>query len=282
MEIVYSHDKDRRITKAEFADRFPASTIAGSSKASIAPGDSASMLDENFGRWSISDSHTGSGENQEISAVQIGGFLTPDGSEFTSTDDNEYVATPPASNKSSSSSDTVFITTPTASAGDLTPTTGSLVGTGTLTSTISTDSDGGAIVTPPGSSINGASDEWTFVNPTPSPASIDGSSVSTIKYDPASRSWACSKCPRVFRKKHDLRQHMASAVHSSKIFNSPTGDFDCSDIRTSKRDFKTASGLLQYVEREADKGDKSDMKTIMEIMEKPMDKKFKVTMKSLE
>jgi hypothetical protein len=278
--IVYSHDKDRRITKAEYADRFPASTIAGSSKASIAPGDSASMLDVNLDRLSISGSHTGSGENQ-TSALQTGGFLTPDGSEFTNTDDNDFVATPFASDNSSHSSDTVFITTSTASAGDLTPTTGSLVGTGTLTPTAFTDSDHGVIVTPPGSSVNGG-DEWDFVNPTPGAASIDDSSVATIKYDSASRSWACSKCPRAFRKKHDLRQHMASAIHSPKIFNSPIGVFDWSGTPTSKRDFKTVSGLLHYVEREASRGNTADMKTIMEIMEKPMDKKFKATMKSLE
>jgi hypothetical protein len=272
--IIYSYDKDRRITKAEYADRFAASTVAGSSKASIAPDDSASMLDMNFDRLSISGSHT-SDDND-----RIGGFLTPDGSEFTSTDDNEFVATPSASDKSSNSSDTVFITTPTASAGDLTPTTGSLVGTDSLTSTISTDSDGSVIVTLPGSSINGGSDEWTFVNSTPGPTSIDGSSVSTIKYDTLSKSWPCSKCSRAFKDKQDLRQHMASASHAPKLFNSPAYVFD--DILTSKRDFKTASGLLQYVEREAKKGDKSHMKTIMEILEKPMDKKFKATIKSLE
>lgn len=279
--IVYSHDKDRRMTKPEYADRFPTSTIAGSSRASIAPDDSASMLDMNFDRLSISDSHA-SEIRDRASTVRSGVFLTPDGSEFTTTDDNDFFATPSASNKSSNSSDTVFITTPTASTGNLTPTTGSLVGTGTLTPSASSDSDDGVMITPPGSSVNGASDEWAFVNPTPGATSIDGSSVETIKYDVLSKSWSCSKCECSFKAVEGLRQHMASATHAISIFNSPTDVFGGSDTLTSKRDFKTVSGLLQSVECQARKGDTSGMKTIMEIMEKPIDKKFKATMRLLE
>jgi hypothetical protein len=279
--IVYNYDKDRRITKEEFADRFAASTIAGFSKASIAPGDSASLLDVQFDRMSISGSHTGTIHN-ETPTVQTGGFLTPDGSEFTVTDDNDFVASPSASNESSSSRDTVFIHTPTASTGILTPTTGSDVSTGTLTLTPSTDSDDGIIFTPPGSSINGGFDEWAFVNPTPGPTSMDGSSVATIRFDSWSKNWPCSKCPRTFKAKKDLQQHMASAAHAQKIFNDPTKVVGWDDQPTSKRDFKLASGLLQHVEREASKGDKGDLKTILEIMEKPVDKKFKASMKLLE
>jgi hypothetical protein len=268
--IIYSHDKDRLITKEKYADRFTASTIAGSSKASIAPGDSASMLDMDFDRLSIGGSLTG-----RTSTVQTGGFLSPDGSEFTTTDDNDFVATPSASDQSANSTDTIFITTPTASAGTRTPTTGSDSGA------ISIDSDG-IIVTPPGSSINGGFDEWAFVNPTPGPTSIDGSSVATIKYDTASKLWPCSKCLRTFKAKQDLLQHIASATHVPKIFHSPIDVFDRSDNLTSKRNFKTASGLLMYVEGEASKGNKADFQTIMDILEKPVDKKFKATMKSLE
>lgn len=138
------------------------------------------------------------------------------------------------------------------------------------------------MITPPGSSVNGASDEWAFVNPTPGATSIDGSSVETIKYDVLSKSWSCSKCERSFKAVEGLRQHMASATHAISIFNSPMDVFDGSDTLTSKRDFKTVSGLLQSVECQARKGDTSGMKTIMEIMEKPMDKKFKATMRLLE
>jgi hypothetical protein len=281
--IVYNYDKDRRITKDEFADRFAASTIAGSSKASIAPGDSASLLGVDFDRLSISGSHTGT-VLDETSTVQTGGFLTPDGSEFTITDDNDFVATPSVSNESSSSRDTVFINTPTASTGTLTPTTGSHVSTGTLTltPTVSTDSDDSFIFTPPGSSINGGFDEWAFVNTTPGPTSLDGSSVATIRFDSWSKSWPCSKCPRTFKAKKDLVQHMASATRAPKIFNDPTKVVGRDDTPTSKRDFKLASGLLQHVEREASKGDKGDLETILEIMEKPVDKKFQASMKSLE
>jgi hypothetical protein len=261
--------------------RFAASTIAGFSKASIAPGDSASLLDVHFDRMSISGSHTGT-IHDETPTVQTGGFLTPDGSEFTVTDDNDFVASPSASNESSSSRDTVFIHTPTASTGILTPTTGSDVSTGTLTLTPSTDSDDGIIFTPPGSSINGGFDEWAFVNPTPGPTSMDGSSVATIRFDSWSKNWPCSKCPRTFKAKKDLQQHMASAAHAQKIFNDPTKVVGWDDQPTSKRDFKLASGLLQHVEREASKGDKGDLKTILEIMEKPVDKKFKASMKLLE
>jgi hypothetical protein len=277
--VVYNYDQDRRITKAEYADRFAPSTIAGSSKASIAPGDSASML--GFDRLSISGSHNGNTQDQ-TSTVQIGGFLTPDGSEFTTTDDNDFVATPSASSESSSSRDTVFIATPTASTGILTPTTSSHAGTGTLTPTYSTDSEDGVIVTPPGSSINGGFDEWAFVNPTPGPASIDGSSVATIRFDSWSNAWPCAKCPRTFKAKKDLMNHMASAAHAPKIFNDPTDFVGWDDKATSKQDFKLASGLLQHVEREASKGDKGNLKTIIEIMEKPVDRKFEATMKSLE
>jgi hypothetical protein len=281
--IVYNYDKDRRITKDEFADRFAASTIAGSSKASIAPGDSASLLGVDFDRLSISGSHTGT-VLDETSTVQTGGFLTPDGSEFTITDDNDFVATPSVSNESSSSRDTVFINTPTASTGTLTPTTGSHVSTGTLTltPTVSTDGDDSFIFTPPGSSINGGFDEWAFVNTTPGPTSLDGSSVATIRFDSWSKSWPCSKCPRTFKAKKDLVQHMASATRAPKIFNDPTKVVGRDDTPTSKRDFKLASGLLQHVEREASKGDKGDLETILEIMEKPVDKKFQASMKSLE
>ena len=281
--IVYNYDKDRRITKDEFADRFAASTIAGSSKASIAPGDSASLLDVDFDRLSISGSHTGT-VLDETSTEQTGGFLTPDGSEFTITDDNDFVATPSVSNESSSSRDTVLINTPTASTGTLTPTTGSHVSTGTLTliPTVSTNSDDSIIFTPPGSSINGGFDEWAFVNPTPGPTSLDGSSVASIRFDSWSKSWPCSKCSRTFKAKKDLVQHMASATHAPKIFNDPTKVVGWDDNPTSKRDFKLASGLLQHVEREASKGDKRDLETILEIMEKPVDKKFQARMKSLE
>jgi hypothetical protein len=279
--IVYNYDKDRRITKDEFADRFAASTIAGSSKASIAPGDSASLLGVDFDRLSISGSHTGT-VLDETSTVQTGGFLTPDGSEFTITDDNDFVATPSVSNESSSSRDTVFINTPTASTGTLTPTTGSHVSTLTLTPTVSTDGDDSFIFTPPGSSINGGFDEWAFVNTTPGPTSLDGSSVATIRFDSWSKSWPCSKCPRTFKAKKDLVQHMASATRAPKIFNDPTKVVGRDDTPTSKRDFKLASGLLQHVEREASKGDKGDLETILEIMEKPVDKKFQASMKSLE
>lgn len=283
--IVYRYDKDRRITKAEHANLVTTSTIAGSSKASITPNDSASMLDMNVDRLSISGSHTGSVQNQTLTPdynVDTSGFLTPDGSEFTVADDNDFIATPSASDKSGNSSDTVFVTTPTASAGDLTLTAGSLVGAGTLTSTFTTDSDDGIIVTPPGSSIEGGSDEWAFIKPTPSSASVDGSSVATVKFDTEKKSWPCSKCPRTFAAKPDLYQHMASATHAPKIFNSPTGISDWSGTSTSKRDFKTASGLLQHAEHESAKGEAGDLKTIMEIMEKSMDKKLKATMRSLE
>jgi hypothetical protein len=75
--------------------------------------------------------------------------------------------------------------------------------------------------------------------------------------------------------------HMASAAHSPKIFNDPINFVGWDDKPTSKQDFKLASGLLQHVEREASKGDKGNLKTIIEIMEKPVDRKFKATMKSL-
>jgi hypothetical protein len=273
--IVYSHDKDRSITKEEYVDRLAASTIAESSRASIAPEDSASMPDMNFDHLSISGSHT------DTSTTQTGGFLTPDGSDFTTTDDNEFVATPSASGGSSDPNDAVFITTPTASAGTNTPTTGSLVGTGTLTPTLPTDGSDGIIVTPPGSSIDAGPNEWAFINSTPGPTSIDGSSVATIKYDSASKSWPCSQCPRTFRAKNDIRQHMASTVHATKVFKSSTDVFDWSNALAPKREFKTASGLLQHAESEYYKGEMGDLKTIMDIMEKPVDKKFKTTLRPL-
>lgn len=75
---------------------------------------------------------------------------------------------------------------------------------------------------------------------------------------------------------------MASATHASKLFNSPTGIFDWNGTLTSKHDFKTASGVLEHVEREASKsGDTADMQTIVGIMQKPMDEKFKAIMRSL-
>ena len=277
--IVYSYDEDRRITKTEFADRFASMTIDGSSKASIAPGDSASILGTSIDHLSINGSHTGSVHNQ----TSAPGFLTPDGSEFTLTDDNDFVATPSASDKSDISTDCVFIAIPTASAGTLTPTTGSLVGITTLKPTNSSDCDDNIIVTPSSSSIKGGSDEWAFVKQAPSPTSIDGSSVATIKFDSASKSWPCSKCPRTFVAKLDLRQHMASATHAPKLFNSPTDIYDWSDPLTSKHHFKSASGMLQHVEREVSKGgDTADMQTIVGIMQKPMDKKLKASMRSLE
>ena len=276
--IVYLCDKDHRITKAAYADRFSASTIAGTSKSSIAPDDSASMLEASIDHPSIDANHTGSVEDQ----VSASGFLTSDGSEFTVSDDNKFVATPSASDKSCVSSDCIFITTPTASAGTSTPTAGSHVDTGTFYITNSSDSDDDIIVIPPGSSAAGSSDEWAFVKQASGPSSVDDSSVATFKFDMASKSWPCTKCPRTFPAKQDLFQHMASASHDPRIFNSPTDIFDWSGDLTSKRDFKTASGMLQHAERESSKGDKADMETIVGIVQKPIDKNFKASMRSLE
>lgn len=317
---IYHYDPSRRITMAEHAAKFAGSSIAGSSTASIARDDVASTLGLSFRTLSLDSSRPSMVRDRIFTpddsdatstvSTQGGVLLTPDGSDHTSTD-SESIMTPPASDTSSilsddsvsfrayarrgvrtsgstrsfaASSDSESILTPTSSTlGDMIALFASTL-TYDESNSDSESASEGVIFTPPGSSIDGVADEWSFVSSppvfTPRPTSVDGSSVATIRYDTSSKSWPCSDCFSTFATKKDLRQHISSAVHAPKIFHCPTSG--PAGTEAPDREFSTASGLIQHVEGGACSAGKEALKTVVGVMREPMRKKFKAEITSLE
>jgi hypothetical protein len=300
---IYRYDADRRITMDKHADQFAGMSIAGSSTASsIAPSDSASILEFSFrnlptdsSRPSMVRDRTFTPEDSDATSTVSshgGVVLTPDSSVYASTD-SESINTPPASDtvstlsgggarlplsarsgSSASSSESESMFTPTGStvSDRVTP---SASGSEPV-SEVDDEGEGETIFTPPDSSVNGTYEDWSYIHsstiPTPSSSSIDGSSVATIRYDATSKSWPCSDCSRSFTTRNDLRQHVDSAVHSQEIFHCPTSVGNNAAIRD--REFKTMSGLVQHIEDEACKMGEDAMKTLLDVVDKPMRKKF--------
>lgn len=313
---IYRYNDDRRITMTKHADRFAGMSIAGSSTASsVAPSDSASILEFSFRSLSTDSSRPSMvrdriltpNDSDATSMVSSNGgiVLTPGGSDYASTD-SESINTPPASDTTSnmsgggarlppfarsemstSSSDSESVFTPTGSivSARLAPST-SAPGPQSV-SNDDDDGEEGIIFTPPESSINDAFfEDWSYVRssaiPTPSPSSIDGSSVATIRDDSTSSTSPCTKCSRTFTTRSDLRQHMDSAVHSQKIFHCPTitsGNGINSDVKD--REFSTMSGLVQHIEDEACKLGEDAMPTVVGVIGPSM-RKFKASITSLE
>jgi hypothetical protein len=308
---IYRYDADRRITMTKYADRFAGMSIAGSSTTSIAPDDSASILEFKIRTLSIDSSRTAMVRDRAFTpddsatsmvSSQGGVMLTPDSSDHASTD-SESINTPPGSDsgggailstsagseRSASSSHSESIFTPTGSTVSDRSIASAFTPYGESVSDGNDEGEEGVVVfTPQGSSVNGASDEWSFLRPstvfTPSSTSIDdSSSVATIRYDTATKSWPCPDCSRTFMNSNDLRQHMDSAVHAQKIFHCPTSVSDNgNNTGFQDREFKTMSGLMQHIEEGACKTGQDAMKTIISIMERPMRKKFNATITPLE
>jgi hypothetical protein len=310
---IYRYHADRHITMAKHADEFAGMSIAGSSTASsIAPSDSASILEFSFRTLSTDSSRpsmvrdrtfTPEGSDATSTVSSHGGvILTPDSSEYASTD-SESINTPPASDTTStlsgggarlphsarsglgtSSSDSESVFTPTSSTVShrVTP---SASGSESV-SDDDNEVEGDTILTPPDSSVNGTYEDWSYIhssnNPTPSSSSVDGSSVATIRFNPTSNSWPCTDCPRTFTTRNDLRQHMDSAVHSQKIFHCPTTVPTIGQhAQTRDREFSTMSGLVQHIEDGACKMGEDSLKTVIGVME-PLSKKLNASITSLE
>ncbi|GAB7330653.1 hypothetical protein MBLNU13_g02221t1 [Cladosporium sp. NU13] len=309
---IYRYDPDRRITMDRHADRFAGMSIAGSSTASsMAPSDSASILEFSFRSLSTDSSRSSMvrdristpDESDATSTISSHGgvILTPDGSDDVSTD-SKSINTPPASDttsnlsggdarlppsarsgRSTSSSDSESVFTPNNSTVSARPAPStSAYGP----KSVSDDDDEGeeeSIFTPPGSSTDGSYEDWFYVHsstiPTPSSSSIDGSSVATIRYDSNSKSWSCAECSRTFTTRNDLCQHMESAVHSKKIFHCPT--IVGNNAVAQDREFRTMSGLVQHIEDEACKMGEDAMPAVLGVIGKPM-RKFNASITSLE
>lgn len=246
-----------------------------------------------------------SDDNDATSTVSSHGgvVLTPDASDYASTD-SEPINTPSANDTisnlsgggamlprsarggtSTTSSDSDSLLTPTGSAVSerLTPST--FAPGPQHVSDDEDEGEGEIIFTPPDSSVNGAYEDWSYIhssnNFTPTSTSVDGSSVATIRYDTISKSWPCTDCLRSFIIRNDLRQHMDSAVHAPKIFHYPTIG---SGINTEVRDreFKTMSALVQHIEDKACKMGEDAMKTLLDVVDKPMRNKFNASISPLE
>jgi hypothetical protein len=246
---------------------------------------------------------------------QGGVILTPDSSDYTSTD-GETIATPSTSDTASTLSDGSAILTPSASTGStssdgvmVTPP-GSTISdsNASITSSASTSNyniltpstasltEGRIQPTPSGSSDSDASGEWSFLNPsrmlTPASTSADessaddsssdGSSVSTIRFDSLSKVWPCSKCTKTFPAKTQLLQHIKSAVHGAEIFHCPTASPDAALPHLEDRKFKSMSGLVQHIENESCNGGIDALKAIIDVMEQPMKKKLGASITSLK
>lgn len=315
--IAYRYDADRRITLTEYADRVHMSCITESSTASVLPKDSASEKALSLSLESLSlDSsciyvgrnriHTpDNSDTESMGSTQSGVFLTPDSSDAANTDydfiptpsasdtastvsDGGVILTPPASVGSTSSGEVVYtqpgstlsddgavitISANTSDAGILTPDTGSLIGEQT-------------VLQPSQSSNSGDSSEWAFLNAsrmlTPASTSIDGSSVSTIRFDAVAKVWPCSKCDRTFPAEAPLRQHMNSAAHGPEIFHCPSADPDVTPAHREDRRFKSMSGLVAHIENESCHGGLDALNTIIEVIEGPMRKKFNASITPLE
>lgn len=302
--IVYRYDTDRRLTSTEYIDQVRFSLITESSEASIAPTDSASVnglsleslsLDSSVGRERI---YTPNDSDATSTVSSQGGvILTPDGSDHTSTD-SESINTPPASDTSSALSDgsarlarsarSVASTSSSGSESVFTPRSSTINDRATPPASIqSSDSAGDEDdLTPSGSSVDDATGEWSFINSstivTPSATSIDGSSVSTIRFDTVAKVWSCSKCTRTFPTEYALRQHMNSAVHLPKLFHCPPAEPHATPIHQNDRKFNSMSGLVQHIENGSCNGGVEALKAVLEIMEKPMQKKLKTSIISLE
>lgn len=283
--IIYRFDTKRIVTMPEYVDLYAGSTITGSSRASIAPDDSASVLGVSLQSLSLDSSRASAtrsiiltpndSDAASVVSTQGGAILTPDDSDLSSTDE-EFIATPSSSETASTLSYGGVILTPSAS------TVNSVV----LASATGSFSDGELLQTPSGSSASEVSGEWSFMNSsrmmTPASTSIDGSSVATIRYDTLAKTWRCNKCDRTFAAKAHLQQHINSAVHGPKIFHCPDDVPTDDDSHTRIRGFSTMSGLTAHVEAGSCNGGRDTMKTIIGVMEKPMEKKLKASMNLLE
>lgn len=312
---IYRYDADRSITMARHADQFAGVSIAGSSTASsIAPSDSASILGFSFRNLSMDSSRPSMvrdrastpDDSDATSTVSSHGgvVLTPDSSEYASTD-SESINTPPASDSTSTlssggarlplsarggtsttSSDSQSVFTPTGSTiSDRV--TSSASGSEPISDDDDDEGEGEPIFTPLDSSVNGNYEDWSYVHssniPPPSSSSIDGSSVATIRFNPTSDSWPCSDCSRSFTTRNDLRQHMESAVHSQKIFHCPTSVPTIGHhAATRDREFSTMSGLVQHIEDGACKMGEDALKTLLDVVDKPMRKKLNASITPLE
>lgn len=310
---IYRYDADRRITMDRHADQFAGMSIPGSSTASsIAPSDSASILEFSFrnlstdsSRPSVVRDRTFTPEDSDATSTVSshgGVVLTPDSSEYASTD-SESINTPSASDTTStlsgggarlppfvrsglsapsSESESVFTPTGSTVSDKVTP-------SASGSEPVSNDDDeeeGEPIFTPPGSSINDTYEDWSYLhsssNPTPSSSSVDGSSVATIRFNTNSDSWPCVDCSRSFTTRNDLRQHMDSAVHSQKIFHCPTSVPSIGHhAQTRDREFSTMSGLVQHIEDGACKMGEDSLKTVVGIME-PLGKKLNASITPLK
>ena len=307
--IVFHSDTDRQITLAEFADRVDMSCITESSGASIMPADSASAKELSLESLSLDSSciHVerhdigtpDCSDTNSMASSESGVFLKPDSSHYASTD-FEFIATPSASDTASTVSDGGVVLTPPAStsstsSGDIVYThTGSTASGGNAMTTISGSSSSADILTPDTASLVGghfqASDhsdlgEWAFLGAsrvfTPASTSID-SSVSTVRFDANSKKWSCSKCDRTFAEEAHLRQHLNSAAHGPEMFHCPTADPEVTLAHLQDRKFKSISGLVSHIKRGSCNRGLDALKTIMEVMEKPMQKKMKASITPLD
>lgn len=297
--IVYQHDTDRHITAATHVHQVLDTARSEASRASIAPGSSASnrarSVSMNSSRTGMAGSYAAIPSDRDIDddvccVSDVSSFVDADGAVLTP------VASTPGSTPNNGEIDydirSISDTSSVLNGGGvvLTPSNS----TTRTTSTIHTpsasivSSDGGIILTPPASlTTSAALSDWSFLTttnfPTPATTSLDGSSVSTVTFDTALNRWPCPSCPQTFRKKHDLTQHMNSVVHAAKVFHCPT---DLPGLPSSSRKptthFKTLSGLAQHVEAGSCKGGKATLGFIVGIFEKQIEAKMGKSVKLLK
>jgi hypothetical protein len=282
--VVYQHDSDRHITSTPHANRVLNTAMSEVSRASVAPGSSASHHAR-----TMSVDRSGTGRSGSID-------LTPNVSDVSSTLGSEVHFTARGCKSSSSDGSEVEFGRLTSASETSSTTDGVLVTPSASTTSsfhsiytpsASGSSDGSIILTPPASMAGSkALSDWSFLESTrimtPSATSVDGSSVDTLTFDTVSNRWPCQICEQTFRKKHDLLQHMNSVTHAPKIFHCPT---DLPGLPGSGKPtiaFKTLSGLAQHLEAGSCKGGKATLAFIVGVFEKQIQAKLGKSVKLLK
>lgn len=277
--LVYRYDLDRHVTFAVHDGHADFSAVTAMSHTSIAPRESVSNLAASLRRLSLGSDGSGQAHGRILdlddsdgeTVTEMEGVINYGVSELCQASISESIGaaipTPHSSITSSKSSVGGGMLTPSASSSEggiytpgassfgdegviLTPS-ASTSNSGALSPTTSSLSPGGVMLTPSVPSLFGGSGEWSFLDTSrvlvPSPTSIDGSSVSTLRFDSLSKTWPCPICHTNFSKKIHLQQHMTSPVHSEKLFHCPR-DLTTTSAPGPDRNFRTLSGLVQHIE----------------------------------
>jgi hypothetical protein len=284
--VVYQHDSDRHITSTTHTDRVLNTAMSEASRASIAPGNSASHRARTMSVDSSGTGRSGSidptPEVSDVASTQGSGiYFTARGRKSSSPagSEVEFANVSSASDTSSTLNGDGVIVILSAS------TTSSL--RSVYTPSASGSSDGSIILTPPVSLAGSkALSDWSFLESTrmmtPSATFVDGSSVDTVAFDTVSNRWPCQICEQTFSKKHDLLQHMNSVAHAPKIFHCPTDLPGLPGSRKPTIAFKTLSGLAQHVEAGSCKGGKATLSFIVGVFEKQIQAKLGKSVKLLK